>query len=190
MDARPSAPERSRPRKSERDLKAERAAALARRQAAAVGAVDGIDHLVCACGTERYGIPLAAVAQVLPMRPSTPMPGAVPALLGLIALSGRIVGVLGLARALGRPEPPDAEPGAGHLVVLRAAQAQPVALAVDRVLGIAAAPGPSAAGTNAEADPAGLGNAAASGYAPASARDGRPDFVVVDLPRLLRRVLP
>ncbi|KST59537.1 chemotaxis protein CheW [Methylobacterium sp. GXS13] len=190
MDARPSAPERSRSRKSERDLKAERAAALARRQAAAVGAVDGIDHLVCACGTERYGIPLAAVAQVLPMRPSTPMPGAVPALLGLIALSGRIVGVLGLARTLGRPEPPDAELGAGHLVVLRAAQAQPVALAVDRVLGIAAAPGPSAAGATAEADPAGLGNAAASGYAPASARDGRPDFVVVDLPRLLRRVLP
>ncbi|SFM12425.1 chemotaxis protein CheW [Methylobacterium pseudosasicola] len=186
MDARPKI---ARDLKSARDLKAERAAALARRQAA-VETAEGVDHLVCACGSERYGIPLAAVAQVLPMRPFTPMPGAVPALLGLIALSGRIVGILGLARALGRPEASDSETGAGHLVVLRAAQPQPVALAVDRVLGIAAAPGPSAAGTNAEADPAGLGNAAASGYAPASARDGRPDFVVVDLPRLLRRVLP
>lgn len=202
MEAQPSAPDRGgRPKsdrtlpdrafKPEQDLRAERAAALARRTLASAGPEAGIDHLVCACGSERYGLPLAAVAQVLPMRPCTPMPGAVPALLGLIALSGRIVGVLGLARALGRPEaPPEGERGGGHLVVLRGGPTQPVALAVDRVLGIAAAPGASAAGPAEDADPAGLGNAAASGYAPASAGDGRPDFVVVDLPRLLRRVLP
>jgi purine-binding chemotaxis protein CheW len=191
MDARISAPEQATKPRTARDIRSERAASLARRSQAAAGPETGIDHLVCACGTERYGIPLAAVAHVLPMRPFTPMPGAVPALLGLIALSGRIVGVLGLARALGRPEaPPEAEGEAGHLVVLRGSQTQPVALAVDRVLGIAAAAGPSAAGMAEAADPAGLGNAAASGYAPASAGGGRPDFVVVDLPRLLRRVLP
>ncbi len=60
-------------------------------------------YLVCACGAERYGLPLAEAAGVLPMRPCTPVPGAVPALLGLAAVSGRIVSVLDLARALGRP---------------------------------------------------------------------------------------
>jgi purine-binding chemotaxis protein CheW len=172
----------TRPR-TERDLRAERTAALARRGVTASSSEAGLDHLVCACGSERYGVPLAAVAQVLPMRPLTPMPGAVPALLGLIALSGRIVGILSLARALGRPEP---EAQAGHLVVLRgSATPQPLALAVGRVLGIA-----PAAVASGSADPEGLGNAAASGYAPGAVGGDRPDFVVVDLPRLLRRALP
>ncbi|WP_342110174.1 chemotaxis protein CheW [Methylobacterium sp. SI9] len=163
------------------DLRAERTAALARRGVITSNRETGLDHLVCACGSERYGLPLTAVAQVLPMRPLTPMPGAVPAFLGLIALSGRIVGVLGLARALGRPQP---ESEAGHLVVLRgSASPHALALVVDRVLGIAPA---AAAGS---VDPEGLGNAAASGYAPGADTD-RPDFVIVDLPRLLRRALP
>ncbi|MEE7506574.1 chemotaxis protein CheW [Methylobacterium mesophilicum] len=174
-------------KRPERDLRAQRAAALARRGGVAVATDSGVDHLVCACGGERYGVPLAAVAQVLPSRPTTPMPGAVPALDGLIALSGRIVGVLSLARALGRPD--SGAEAAGHLIVLRGVQAQPLALAVDRVLGIARAGGAAAAEA---VDPDGLGNEAASVYAPASgaAGDGRPDFVVVDLPRLLRRALP
>ncbi|MGE8126505.1 chemotaxis protein CheW [Methylobacterium sp. NPDC080182] len=177
----------------ERDLRAERAAALARRGAAAAATDSGVDHLVCACGGERYGVPLAAVAQVLPSRPATPMPGAVPALDGLVALSGRIVGVLSLARALGRPDPAsDADAAAGHMIVLRGVHPQPLALAVDRVLGIARAPGAVAAAGAEAADPDRLGNEAASVYAPASgaAGDGRPDFVVIDLPRLLRRALP
>lgn len=193
MSAQDGPPRDSRPAGA--NPRAARAVALARRGAATAVPDAGLDHLVCACGTERYGIPLTAVAQILPMRPCTPVPGAVPALLGVIALSGRIVGVLGLARALGRPEPAPAD-GGGHLVVLRGThqpqgqpvahltpQAQPVALAVDRVLGVASAPASSAP------DPDGLGNAAASGYAPAAA-GGRPDFVVLDLPRLLRGVLP
>jgi purine-binding chemotaxis protein CheW len=175
----------------ERDLRTERAAALARRGAVAVAADAGVDHLVCACGSERYGVPLAAVAQVLPARPCTPMPGAVPALLGLIALSGRIVGVLSLARALGRPEAaPEGRTDLGHLIVLRGAQTQPLALAVDRVLGIARAAGATAGSAPALPDPDGLGNEAASVYAPRAAEAGRPDFVVLDLPRLLRRALP
>ncbi|MCJ2135673.1 chemotaxis protein CheW [Methylobacterium sp. J-026] len=177
----------TRPR-TERDLRAERTAALARRGVAAASSDAGLEHLVCACGGERYGLPLTAVAQILPMRPSTPMPGAVPALIGLIALSGRIVGVLGLARALGRP---DSETETGHLVVLRGAPAhQPIALAVDRVLGIARAPGSAAVSPPAAADPDGLGNEATSGYAPGAAGGSGPDFVIVDLPRLLRRALP
>ncbi|MGU3547302.1 chemotaxis protein CheW, partial [Methylobacterium sp. A52T] len=163
------------------------------RGARAAATDSGVDHLVCACGGERYGVPLAAVAQVLPSRPATPMPGAVPALDGLVALSGRIVGVLSLARALGRPDPAsDADAAAGHMIVLRGVHPQPLALAVDRVLGIARAPGAVAAAGAGAADPDRLGNEAASVYAPASgaAGDGRPDFVVIDLPRLLRRALP
>ena len=231
MEPRPSAPE-SRPQgRVEQDLRAERAAALARRGGGTARRNTGIDYLVCACAEERFGLPLSAVAQVLPMRPCTPVPGAVPSLIGLVALSGRIVGVLSLARALGRPEAAS-EAASGHLVVLRGVpanaqpvppvqvHARPIAFAVDGVLGIvrAAIPiagsvsgptagpvsgpkagpfsGPTAnpiAGPAAEpgsADRDGLGNAAASGYAPGAAGDDRPDFVVIDLPRLLRRALP
>ena len=187
---------------ADKSLRAERAAALARRGAAKAGPADGIPHLVCACGTERYGLPLSAVVQVLPMRPCTPVPGAVPALLGLIALSGRIVGVVDLARALGRPGAGSgAEAPAGHLVVVRGIH--PLALAVDRVLGISwgagsvakalsdeVDPGSSSDDAATRADPDGLGNEAASGYAPAEVAGGNPDFVALDLPRLLRRALP
>lgn len=204
MEATSRGPEGRRPVRTDRDLRTERAAALARRSMAAMEADTGVDHLVCACGADRYGLPVTAVAQILPMRPCTPMPGAVPALIGLVALSGRIFGVLSLARALGRPDAaPDPEAEGGHLVVLRSAPfhaqphaqpphqapAQPIAFAVDRVLGIVRAAGSSAAASGI-ADPDGLGNAAASGYAPGATSDGRPDFVIIDLPRLLRRVLP
>ncbi len=172
-----------------RSLRAARTAALAARRAEGA-ARPATDYLVCACGPERYGLPLAAAAQVLPARPATPVPGAVPALIGLAALSGRMVGVLGLARALGRPA---ADPGAeGHLVLLRGGS-RPVALAVDRVLGAvrvedaAVEPVP----------PGGVGGEMVSGYCPARALPasgpdgGRPDdFVILDLPRLLRRALP
>jgi purine-binding chemotaxis protein CheW len=200
MEATSRAPE-GRPRvRTDRDLRSERAAALARRGMAAGESDTGVDHLVCACGADRYGLPLTAVAQILPMRPCTPMPGAMPALIGLVALSGRIVGVLSLARALGRPDAaPAPEAEGGHLVVLRSAPShaqphhqghvQPIAFAVDRVLGIVRAAGTSDASPGI-ADPDGLGNEAASGYAPGATGDGRPDFVVIDLPRLLRRVLP
>lgn len=199
MEPRPSAPE-ARPRdRAERDLRAERAAALARRGGGPARRDTGIDYLVCACADERFGLPMSAVAQVLPMRPCTPMPGAVPSLIGLVALSGRIVGVLSLARALGRPEA-TSEAASGHLVVLRGVplnaqpvpsvqvQARPLAFAVDRVLGIVRAAIPAADPGGADRD--GLGNAVASGYAPGAAGDDRSDFVVIDLPRLLRRALP
>ncbi|GJD54665.1 chemotaxis protein CheW [Methylobacterium dankookense] len=172
-----------------RILRAERTAALARR-GAAQAARPATRYLVCACGPERYGLSIAVAAQVLPiqvlpMRPCTPVPGAVPALIGLAALSGRMVGVLGLARALGRGI---GDPGPdGHLVALKGT-AQPVALAVDRVLGVASVDDevvepPSAAG--------GMGGEAVSGYCPAGAEGAAlGDFLVLDLARLLRRALP
>ncbi|KAB1071542.1 chemotaxis protein CheW [Methylobacterium planeticum] len=205
-----------------RTLRAARTAALARRGSeraggAGVEAAPGI--LVCTGGGERYGLPMAAVARVLPARPCTPIPGAPPALLGIVALSGGIVSVIGLARALGRgpARDPARDPGGeraeeGHLVVLRGGAA-PLALAVDRVLGVARLDGGSAdpaardtasdAARDAARDTArdaaasalgafgGLGSEAVSGYGPAErGAAGLGDFVVIDLPRLLRRYLP
>lgn len=170
-----------------RALRAARTEALARRGLGRAEVAARRAYLVCACGAERYGLPLEEAAGVLPMRPCTPVPGAVPALLGLAAVSGRIVSVLDLARALGRPGPGAAP--SGHLVALRAG-AVPVALAVDRVIGVSEIDADLA---RPEADPShpssgGMGGAAVSGYAPAESAGG--DFVVLDLPRLLRRALP
>ena len=164
-------------------LRAERTAALARRGATARAAAPSTAYLVCACGTERFGLPLAAVARVLAARPCTPVPGAAPAILGLVALSGRIVSVVGLARALGRPGADAADDG--HLVVLRAG-GTPTALAVDRVLGLA-----QLAEGDAEGADGGFGSDAVSRYAPADpGPSGLGDFVAIDLPQLLRRTLP
>ena len=171
-------------------LRQDRTRALAAREEASKRQAPLRSFLVCACGEDRYGLALAQVAQVLSARPITAVPGAPAALLGVVALSGRVLSVLGLARALGRGGA--TEPGTGHLVVLRGSA---VALAVDRVEGVAAIaiadPDRPAAG-DALLDPAvaGLGTEAVSGYAPAKAGAGDgPGFVAVDLPRLLRRYL-
>ncbi len=164
-----------------RDLIAARTLALARRrEGEETRETPTTPFLVCACGEDRFGIPLARVARVMAGRPCTPVPGADPAVSGLVALSGRIVGVVGLGRALGRPAPDD--PEEGHLVVLRGEP--PVALAVGRALGIVQA----AAGPEAPAGTTPLGNGHAPGYVPAAA--GQPDFVIVDPSPLLRRLLP
>lgn len=158
-----------------------RAAALAARAGDRTGAVETQGYLVCACGSERFGLPLGAVAGVTPQPPCTALPGAPPALRGICALAGTIVSVLDLAACLGL----DAGPGEGHLVRLRA-QEPPVALAVDRVVGIArieAVPSRSAET---------LGGGPLLGYVPpASDRTGdvRDGFTILDLPALLARFL-
>jgi purine-binding chemotaxis protein CheW len=187
-------------------LRQARTRALAGRVRAARHETPTSSFLICTCGGDRYGLHLPQVAQVLSGRAITPVPGAPAAILGAIALSGRVLSVLALARALGRHGAAVAE--TGHLVILRAAA---IALAVDRVEGVLAV---------ADADPdgrapreglvdpvaAGLSGGMVSGYAPAragaareseqessreSGRESNPEsgFVVVDLPRLLRRYL-
>ncbi|KQT70332.1 hypothetical protein ASG51_12570 [Methylobacterium sp. Leaf465] len=167
-------------------LRAERSRLLAGRgrgTAEAAGPTRAV--LVCACGDDRFALALAQVAQVLPARPVTPLPGAPAAVLGLIAISGRVVSLIALARALGRGAA--AASDEGHVVLVRGAGV-PVALAVDRVLGVAEIAEATDVPALAEA---GLSTEAVSGYAPPGAGpDGEPGFVVVDLPRLLRRYLP
>lgn len=164
-----------------------RAAALAGRKAMREQPAETAAFLVCACGSERYGLPLAAVAGVSPERPCTALPGAPPALRGITASAGIIVSVLDLAACLGIARP-EREPGTGHVVRLRAGE-PPLALAVDRVIGIAridaALAGP--------ADPETLGRGPLLGYAPPGSDgtgDVREGFSPVDLPALLARFLP
>lgn len=165
-----------------RDIKAARTLALARRaEGAAAPERATFPYLVCACGGDRIGLPLASVAQVLPGRPCTPVPGTAPALSGYVALSGRIVPVVGLARALGRPAEA-ADAGRDHLVLLRGEP--PVALSVGRALGIVRSV-QDGVPTGHEAGPLGDGPAAA--YVPAT--EGSPDFTIIDPAQVLRRVL-
>lgn len=163
-----------------RDIKAARTLALARRSEEAAPERATFPYLVCTCGDDRIGLPLPSVAQVLPGRPCTPVPGTGPALSGYVALSGRIVPVIGLARALGRP---DATDGArDHLVLLRGEP--PIALGVGRALGIVRSV-QDGGGADGEAVP--LGNGSASAYVPAV--DGSPDFTIIDPAQVLRRVI-
>lgn len=165
----------------------ERSASLARRGRARAG-VATRPVLMCLCGEDRYGLPLGEVAQVLPARACTPVPGASAAVLGLVALSGRVVSVIGLAAALGRPDP-GGEPQ-GHFVVLRGGGAG-IALAVDRVEGIVQVPAAAPADPgSSRAGPDGLrlGSEAVSVYAAAGPQGGA--VVIVDPRRLLRRYLP
>jgi|UPI00034782FE purine-binding chemotaxis protein CheW len=173
-----------------------RAAALAARGAEREEAVETVAYLVCACGAERYGLPLAAVAGVTPEPTCIGLPGAPPALKGITAVAGAIVSVLDLAACLGLDRAGKDDVGqdvgqdGGHVVRLRA-QEPPIALAVDRVLGIARIDVALARPANQPVNqPEGLGRGPLSGYAPpGSDRTGdiREGFSLVDLPALLAR---
>lgn len=163
-----------------------RAAALAARGAVQERPAELAAYLVCACGSERYGLPLVAVAGVSPERSCTTLPGAPPALRGIMAMAGVIVSVLDLAVILGLDRT-GAEPGSGHVVRLRAPDPA-MALVVDRVLGIARID----AGLAQPPDPEALGHGPLMGYAPPGsdrAGDVREGFSLVDLPALLARFL-
>ena len=161
-----------------------RAAALAARPAARVRPVETRAFLVCACGPERYGLPLAAVAGITPERPCTALPGAPPGLRGIAAMAGTIVSVLDLAACLGLS--PEAE-GGGHLVRLRGGET-PLVLVVGRALGIARIDAALV-----RSGPDALGSGPHLGYAPPGADTGREvgeGFALLDLPALVARFAP
>lgn len=174
-----------------RALLDERSAALAARGLSERHLGARADFLVCAVGAEHYGFPIAATAAVMPGRPCTTVPGAPAALRGIVADAGIIVSVIDLAHVLGLGRN-DETVGQGHFLRLRV-DGPPVALAVDRVVGLASVE----AGTI-EAPPLadgrdGLGAEAVSGYAPAGSDRGgvvSDGFAIIDLQRLLRPFLP
>lgn len=167
----------------------ERSATLARR-GRAEAAVATRSVLLCLCGPDRYGLLLGDVAHIIPARPCTRVPGASAAILGLAALSGRIVSVVRLADAIGRRARETSEPGlvdlaGGHFIILRGADAG-FALAVDRVEGVVQIPDErQAAKSGIGPDASGLGSEAVSVYA--TAGSSSEAIVLVDPRRLLRR---
>ncbi len=86
--------------------------ARTRRLAAPRGVVvdgpQGINALCCRIGTERYGLPLADLSEVMPLGNWTPVPGQPQYLLGVTNLRGEIRPVLDLHSLLGL-EPPAAD---------------------------------------------------------------------------------
>jgi purine-binding chemotaxis protein CheW len=114
----------------------ERTESLALRRKDEAGFVQALPRaLVCGAGRERFGIPIEAVAEVLPAQKIMPVPDGPPALVGLFGRGGRLVSVIDLALALGI-EPSSTEDGDHHVVLLRRDQPQ-VALRVERAYAVA-----------------------------------------------------
>jgi purine-binding chemotaxis protein CheW len=98
------------------DVYRRRARQLAHRQTTDAASAT-IAVLVVGIGTERYGIELAALAEVFPYRGCTAVPGATPALLGVMNARGDIRAVVDLRRVLELPAGDDG--AAGYVVMLR-----------------------------------------------------------------------
>jgi purine-binding chemotaxis protein CheW len=84
-------------------------------------------------GSERYGLELIDLAEVLPFGRCTPLPGAQPELLGVINLQGEVRSVLDLSRLLGLP---DTNVSTGGYILMLRQQNLRIGLRVDRVEGI------------------------------------------------------
>ena len=91
--------------------------------------------LVCGSGRERFGIPVEAVAEVLPPQNTVPVPDGPPALVGLFGRGGRLVSVIDLALALGI-ESSSASDEDHHVLLLRRDHPQ-VALKIERAYAVA-----------------------------------------------------
>jgi purine-binding chemotaxis protein CheW len=107
-----------------------RAIRLARKPVAASSG-DQRQVLVLRLGEERYGIELADVSEVLPALLCTPVPGAPPALAGVINFHGEIRPVMNLKFLFGIPPP--AGPRMPTPVILLRQQGREIGLQVDRV---------------------------------------------------------
>jgi purine-binding chemotaxis protein CheW len=118
------------PRQMERILDARTEALAARQRAGAATGPAAIPLLACTLGAETYGLPMAAIARIVPTAPLTPLPGGPPAMLGLLGRAGQVFIVLDLGLALGLPASGQAE--GGHLLLLRQPGPRRFALRVDR----------------------------------------------------------
>ena len=106
-----------------------RAEQLARRQGGDAASTT-LAVLVFGLGTERYGIELSALAEVLPYRGCTAIPGAPPALLGVMNVRGDIRAVADLRRLL---ELPPADDRANGYVVMLRQQERAVGLRIETI---------------------------------------------------------
>ena len=93
---------------------------------------------------ETYGLGIEAVAEILLMRPLTPVPRTPPFVLGVASLRGTVIPVLDLALRLGLPPGPEAR--SSRIVAVRDGEER-VGFRVDRVRGVVrVSPEPEQAG--------------------------------------------
>lgn len=86
------------------EIRRERAARLANREASAIVTADTLRLFVFKLGDELYGVELNHVARVFMQPVITPLPGAPTALLGIVNLQGEVRSVLDLRRLLSLPD--------------------------------------------------------------------------------------
>jgi purine-binding chemotaxis protein CheW len=111
------------------DVYRRRASQLAERKAAGPG-LSTCAVLVFGLGAERYAIELSELAEVFPYRGCTAVPGAPPALIGVLNVRGEIRSVVDLRRVLELPPCDDST--TGYVLMLRQ-PGRAVGFKVDRV---------------------------------------------------------
>ena len=109
-----------------------RAVELAQRRKAVEHAPAGLRTLVFTLSTERYGLELESLVEVLPFSKCTPVPSGPPELQGVINRRGQIYCVLSLARLLELREPQPGQAPGGYILVLRSSRGE-FGLQVDQV---------------------------------------------------------
>lgn len=92
-----------------------RAIQLAKAHSVDKPASKGISALIFRVAQERYAVPLHELAEVLPFRGCTAIPGSPPQLLGVINLRGELRAVIALSQILSGTPPEDS----GAILVLR-----------------------------------------------------------------------
>lgn len=122
-------------RDEEQRILRERVALLAKPAKHSESAASGetIDVLVFVAGGERYGFETGEVAQVFPMLPITPIPGAPGFVVGVAVANGEVLSVIDLRSLLDLPLVRLVEPTA--VVMLRSATME-FGLLVDEIVGI------------------------------------------------------
>ena len=119
------------------DVLARRAEILAARRTEDEAAqTDRSTVLTVRLNDERFALDVNAVAQVIPLGRLTVVPGAAPAMLGVMAMKGEVVSVFDLTRLLDLP-PRAEQSAAGYVLILKHARAR-IGLLVDGVDQIAA----------------------------------------------------
>ncbi|HVF53495.1 MAG TPA: chemotaxis protein CheW [Actinomycetota bacterium] len=102
--------------------------------------MDQIPIVVVVMGSQRYGLPIYSVGEVVRMVAVTPLPEASEIVDGVINVRGKTVPVVNLSRRLGLPPPPY-DPDT-HLLLLNHGE-QLMAVPVDDVLGVRTLPSAS-----------------------------------------------
>lgn len=141
--------------------------------------VDALDLLVVRAADELYGLPGAAVREVMRWRAPTPVPGAPPVIPGIVSQRGVVLPVVDLRLALGLAAAP---PGRAARLVVVHHEGADMALFVDEVSDLV-----SLAAAERATPPAGLDPARARLLAAVARHSDRP-LAILNLSALIGAV--